>query len=185
MIASPCLSHGAKMYGMGGVEGATGLQGVLLPSPPGLAGVMHTLRAMRSLVDAGRVMPIIRQQAVALTAYLPQKDYISEIRAIFDYVCDEIRYVRDVFGVETLHSPDVILRLKSGDCDDKSVLLASMLESIGHRCVFVSCGPAPDKMVHVYVRAWCRGKWIDCDATEPHPLGWRPKMPFEIVFPAM
>lgn len=171
------------MYCAGGTLGGVELQGAMLPTAGGIAGTRQTLERMRQLADVGRVMPSIRQKAASLCSGLRQKDYAGELSAIFYYVRDSIRYTRDVFSVETLHSPDVILRDGAGDCDDKSVLLCSMLESIGFRCVFVACGRKPNAMSHVYVRAFLRGEWISLDATEPHPPGWQPKLPYELVYP--
>ncbi len=48
------------------------------------------------------------------------------------FVRDNIRYIKDIRDVETVAYPDITLQQGQGDCDDKSVLLASLLESIGH-----------------------------------------------------
>lgn len=131
---------------------------------------------MAELVKAGKKNPAVRQRATNLTQDLKQKDRLGEIRALFDYVQNAIRYVRDIRNVETLHFPEQIMSQEYGDCDDKSVLLASLLESIGHPTRFVAVGFQPDKYSHVFVdtRLGPANKWLSLDATEPHPMGWRP-----------
>jgi hypothetical protein len=51
--------------------------------------------------------------------------------AIGEWVQDNIYYVHE--GRETFQRPETTLRLRAGDCDDFSVLIASMLGTIGIR----------------------------------------------------
>lgn len=123
----------------------------------------------------GKKQPVIRAKALSLTQDLPQKDKLGEIRALFDYVQNGIRYVRDITNVETLYYPEQVMYQESGDCDDKSVLLASLLESIGHPTRFVAVGFQPGHFSHVFVDTIVgNGKWLSLDTTEPQPMGWRP-----------
>lgn len=164
----------------GAAESAQGMAGLVCETPNGIAGIRQTLRTMSLIVDRAKVTPAIRAKAVELCSGIPPKDYRAEAETLFLFVRDQVRYVRDVSSVETLHDPALILRTMAGDCDDKSMLLASLLESIGARTAFVACGPGPLRMVHVYVRVLVRGKWIGADATEPRPFGWEPKFPYHI-----
>ena len=145
--------------------------------PSGPAGTRQTLNIMRSLTRAGKKTPAVRQTAVVLTQGLPQKDYYSEILALYNFVRDRIRYVRDIRDVETLHTPELILQNKQGDCDDKSVLLASLLESLGHRTQFVAVGFQPNRYSHVLVEVFNTktGQWLPLETTEPVEPGWQPK----------
>lgn len=115
----------------------------------------------------------IRNLATSLTGNLMQKDYEGEGRACLGFVRDRIRYVRDIAGVETLHDPVTLLRVGSGDCDDKSILLASLLLSIGHKVRFVAIAFRPDQFSHVWVQAFCHGRWVDLEPTEPIQYGER------------
>ena len=64
---------------------------------------------------------------------------------------DNVQYVRDVRGVETLATPIKTLETMQGDCDDQAVLLASLLESIGHPTRFVAMAQtALGPFVHVF-----------------------------------
>lgn len=140
---------------------------------------------MRNLVHSGKKSPRVRQTAVLLTQNLPQKDHEEEIKVLYRFVRDRIRYVRDVRGVETLHTADRILENKQGDCDDKSILLASLLESLGHTTRFTAIGFSPSKKLfgkmtspgysHVLPEVLLRnGDWLALETTEPVGLGWFP-----------
>lgn len=141
-----------------------------LPSGP-VESVRATLKTMRQLVHAGKKNPLVLLTARRLVAGLQQKDYVGEVRAIHEFVRDHIRYVKDPRGVETLHTPEKLLELKQGDCDDKSILAAALLESLGHPTRFIACGMKPDIFQHVYVETKVRDKWIGLETTEPWPLG--------------
>lgn len=157
------------------------LTGVVVAIPNGRAGVQATLQAMRQLVQQGKVDPQIRQAAQSVIFLQPEKDYLAEAEAIFQFVRDSIRYTRDVFGVETLQTPQITLATRMGDCDDQSTLLGAMLESVGIPTRFVVAGYNGHDFEHVYLQAWCGG-WIGMDATEPHPMGWEPPQPTVIGY---
>ena len=143
--------------------------------PSGPAGVYHTLRIMRDLTRHGKRDIVIRQKALELTGSLNQKDWLGEVKSLHRFVRDNIRYIKDIRGVETVAYPDITLECAQGDCDDKSVLLASLLESIGHPTRFVAVGFRPENYSHVYVETRMSDKWIGLETTEPVNVGWQPK----------
>lgn len=141
----------------------------------GAAGTWQTIEAMRALVRQGRIDPLVRATAVNLTALLPERDWLHEIQTLFEFVRDRIRYVSDILDVETLHGARQILQMQAGDCDDKSILLASLLESIGHKTRFIVTGyHVPEMFEHVYVGVETPIGLISLDASEPRPMGWEP-----------
>lgn len=138
----------------------------------------ETLRLMRDLTRQYKAASLIRQTAIDLTAPLPPKAWADQVRAVFAYVRDAIRYTRDVRGIETLQTPDATMDIGAGDCDDKSVLLASLLESIGHPTRFVAVGyAAPGEFSHVYVQTRIGPRWISLDPTMNVEAGWSPRDP--------
>jgi hypothetical protein len=153
-----------------------GLPTYIMGIPSGREGVRTTLRLMRQLTRDGKKNPAVRAMAVQLTRTLPQKDFLSEIKKLYEFVRDRIRYVRDTRQVETLHTPEIVLQTGQGDCDDKSVLLASLLESIGHPTRFVAVAKEPGKFCHVFLQTRPIGtkKWISLETTEPVLMGWGP-----------
>jgi transglutaminase-like putative cysteine protease len=147
----------------------------LMSIPPGKEGTKYTLNLMRQLVRQGKKSSAVRQLAVELTSGLKQKDWLGEVSAVHRFVRDSIRYVRDIHGVETLHTVERILSNAAGDCDDKSVLVASLLESLGHPTRFLAIGFKPGSYSHVYPETLIGNKWVTVETTEPVELGWKPK----------
>lgn len=142
--------------------------------PSGEDGTRTTLKLMSGLVKAGKTALPIRQLALSLVHRNGQKDWYGEVRDLHQFVRDHIRYVKDIRGVETLQTPEKTLEIGQGDCDDKSTLLAALLESIGHPTKFIAVGFAPKQYVHVLVATKIGPRWIPLETTEPQEVGWFP-----------
>jgi hypothetical protein len=156
--------------------------------PPGYAGTKKTVDEIQFLIRSGAKDFYVRQKAidVLLECGVPQKDYLGEINAVFEWVQRNVRYTKDPFKVEVLHSARRMLELRAGDCDDMAILLGAMLEAIGHPVRLVLTGPTPQRpslFTHIYVEAWCQGQWIPLDPTMPHPMGWAPRALVKQVTP--
>lgn len=121
---------------------------------------------MSRLTKWGRTQPAIRQKALELTRNIPPKNWAAQVNALFEFVRDSVRYTRDVRCVETLAEPTQTLRQMQGDCDDKAVLLASLLESIGHPTRFVAVGSTPGRFSHVIPQTLLGRRWVWLETTE-------------------
>jgi hypothetical protein len=112
------------------------------------------------------------------------KDYRCEAESIFYWVTENIKFLRDTHGVERLESPIVALDTGFGDCDCLTILLSSLLQSIGHptRIVLIATrSTRPKAFNHVFTEVrvpqngkkdgipipGTREKWI---ALDPTPL---------------
>lgn len=154
------------------------LTGVSVQIRGGLAGVHQTLAQMRRLVREYRTDAQLRQAATSIVFLTPERNQLAEVDALFSWVQEHVRYVRDVHEVETLSSPDKTMQGLVGDCDDQATLLATLLESVGYPTRFVATGYTyPDQLEHVYLQVFVDGDWIDLDPTERMPLGWAPPDP--------
>ncbi|MBX3227725.1 MAG: transglutaminase domain-containing protein [Labilithrix sp.] len=72
----------------------------------------------------------VRRLAAELTKGKKTRD--EKLRALFDFVADDIRYVNYVSGEWWLpNRPQQLLARREGDCDDKAILLITLLRSIG------------------------------------------------------
>ena len=121
----------------------------------------------------------VRQKAIQIfRAYqVRPKDRFGEVGALFDFVRRNIRYTRDIFRVELLHSARRMLEIRAGDCDDMTILLGAMLVATGHPVRLILAGFRRDKphaYSHIYPEVNIRGRWIPIDATVEKPLGWAP-----------
>jgi hypothetical protein len=72
----------------------------------------------------------VRELAQKLTRGKSTRD--EKVRALFDFVADDIRYVNYVSGEWWLpNRPQQLLARREGDCDDKALLLITLLSAIG------------------------------------------------------
>ncbi|WP_437674449.1 transglutaminase domain-containing protein [Sorangium sp. So ce131] len=72
----------------------------------------------------------VRRLAAELTKGKATRE--EKLRALFDFVADDIRYVNFVSGEWWLpNRPQELLARRQGDCDDKAMLLITLLKSIG------------------------------------------------------
>lgn len=144
--------------------------------PSGREGIKATLQLMSRITRQSKKDAGIRELAGQLVRDLPQYDKVGEIRALHAFVRDHIRYTNDIRGVETIQTPRVTLETGVGDCDDKSTLLASLLEAIGKATRFVAVGFGEGGgHSHVLVEVLTRkGRWIPLETIKPVEPGWYP-----------
>jgi len=147
--------------------------------PTGWSGTQQTVEHVQALIRSGAKDFYVRQKAIdiLLEKQVKPKDYLAEMKALFEWVQQHIRYTKDTVQVEVLHSAKRMLELRAGDCDDMAILLGAMLEAIGHPVRLALSGPDPlrqDLFTHIYLEVFHKGDWIPLDATMPHPMGWAP-----------
>lgn len=143
--------------------------------PSGIGGVIATLDEMVKQSRAGKKALPVRMAALGAVADVPGKSYREEARAVQQWVRDGIRYVKDIRDIETLSDPVTTLEIGQGDCDDKSLLVSAMLESLGHPTRFVAVAFRPGLYEHVYVETKIGRDWESVETTEPVEFGWHPR----------
>jgi len=126
--------------------------------PSGFRGTDETVRLMSGLSHGrwGARSPKIRALAINILRQrgVPEKKYPAEMVALYEWTRDRIRYTRDVAGQETLSPPEeVAFNSMAGDCDDKSMLLAALLGSVGIATRYKVIGVTRTSYSHVYLQA--------------------------------
>lgn len=142
--------------------------------PDGVAGIKLTLDLMAEMARRGRESWKVRRLAENLVHGVSQKNYLEEVRKIQEWVRDNIRYTRDIRDVETLAPAEFTISRGMGDCDDKALLVATLLEAVGHHTRFVAVGRRMNDYEHVLVEVNINGTWVPVETTENVPLGWYP-----------
>ncbi len=109
---------------------------------------------MRRFAHKGKSDLEVRQLVETICKDLVQGDYAGEVLAIYYWVCQNIRYMRDIHDVEFVKEPRQIVATKSGDCDDIATLLAAMCMTCGNTCEFLlaSYSPSQTMPTHVFLR---------------------------------
>lgn len=157
--------------------------------PAGDAGTARTLDIMRSLARDGAKQVEVREAAISIVreAGARPHDRWGELRALFHWVRDRVRFTADVAGVETLQGPRYTLHSMAGDCDDRATLLVALARSIGIpadlRFRVIAANPrVPRGFSHVYVVARMGGKSVPMDPTySVNRLGWQHPNPFRVA----
>lgn len=109
----------------------------------------------------------------------PEKDASAEIRTIFAYVRNNVRYTGDIHNVDTFQTAARTLEIGVGDCDDAAVLLATLFAAAGYPVKFrvIQARGEPD-WSHIFVLVGLPPdnprEWIALDATVRQPAGWHP-----------
>ena len=156
--------------------------------PEGYRGTLQTVEHICDLIKQGAKDFHVRQTAIHILRQreVKPKDYLGEIKALFEWVQQHVRYSKDTFRVEVLHSANRMLELRAGDCDDMAILLGAMLEAIGHPVRLVLTGSNPlrrDLFSHIYLEVSHKSRWIPLDATMSHPMGWAPRTLVKTIIP--
>jgi transglutaminase-like putative cysteine protease len=156
--------------------------------PSGEAGVAATLQIMVQLVLEYRASPVVRVTAQTIVKDCPNRDRVCQVKAIHAFVRDHIKYLPDVRDVETIQTPEYTLKMGSGDCDDQSVLVGSLLESVGLQVRFLAIAVRGGDFSHVSCQVLLGTRWVNLEtilptipeawhtlpAGTPTPIGWFP-----------
>jgi hypothetical protein len=134
-----------------------------MPLLNGDAGVAQTIDQMRSLVDDALRDPSILRLAKDIVRNVPAFEDYSEAQALYNYVRSNIRFTKDPVNKETLYPPAELLQIRSGDCDDISMLLGTLLMAVGYPARLMTVAANGDDFSHVYVEAQINGQWIPMD----------------------
>lgn len=160
----------------------------------GEAAIHNTATKMRDIINESGKNPYIRRWAerILSQANIPAYDWIGEAKAIHNWVRDNVRYTHDPRGIEYLQTPPTMLKLieqnerPMGDCDDMTMLVLSLLKSIGYEVGLKIAAYRKDgRFQHVYgmVRVpvgrptpeglTTKDIWIPSDTIKPEKqLGW-------------
>jgi transglutaminase-like putative cysteine protease len=125
-------------------------------------GTTQTIKEMRRLALAAQTHWPLRQIVEKTCRHLRQKDYLSELVALYYFVCQRVRYQRDPLTVELVKTPEATLRTGVGDCDDMATLLAALALLSGAKARFVTVGfRRRGPFTHVY-----------CEGLDPRTNRW-------------
>jgi hypothetical protein len=140
------------------------------PLLSGEAGTKQTIDVMRKLVDqAVGDQNFVRQAIEIVRNVLPYNDY-GEASAVYEWVKRNIRYTKDPVTKEKLYPPAELLKIRAGDCDDISMLMAAFMIALGYPARLATIAASaenPNEFSHVYAEAEVpagSGQWVPMDA---------------------
>jgi transglutaminase-like putative cysteine protease len=117
---------------------------------------------MRQLALAAQTDWPLRHLVENICRHIRPKDYLSEMVALYHFVCRAVRYQRDPATVELVKTPRATLETGVGDCDDIATLLAALILLCGSQARFVTVGfRHHGPFTHVY-----------CEGLDPRTKRW-------------
>lgn len=130
---------------------------------------------MRRFVRRDVVFDIgLRDFALGLLRGVRGHDHGGEIKRLFEYVRDEITYRKHPVDVQLVPDARRTLARGVGDCVGKSVLLCSLLGSVGHVTRFRTLSQFPPFFNHINPEVDTPRGWVPLDPTPPSaPVGWQ------------
>lgn len=117
------------------------------------ATVEQTTSIMNALVERHKTDVQVRIDVadIVRSHRLRDGDVRGLCDAVYQWVRARVRYWKDTAGVETIQSPNITLALGIGDCDDLSVLAATILQAAGVKTNWLLIGYTADYPEHVCV----------------------------------
>lgn len=152
-----------------------------IPLPDGDEATFITLEKMRDAVwglippdYSGVNDPFNLRAARSITASA-NHDAKAQIAALFNWVITNITYEPHPLNQQTLQDARRTIELRKGDCVSLSVLLATLLASIGYTSRFVTQWVNGEEASHVYIEVHMPdGEWLALDTVaKDQPMGWR------------
>jgi transglutaminase-like putative cysteine protease len=104
---------------------------------------------------------------------IPERNPVALARGFQKYVQENIKFFRE--SPERFVSPLRTLQWGIGDCDDKTIVLATLLRTfrLPVRLKFIRFVSAKTKkrVSHVYPQVGIEGKWITLETVQKWPIG--------------
>ena len=91
---------------------------------------------------------------------------LGKARAIYNWIKQNIHYVRDPDGLDIYTRPSVLIDLGRGDCDDSATLYATLAGIVGVPTKLKIITQDQKVWSHVYPIS-LNGKWLAYDAAAP------------------
>lgn len=107
---------------------------------------------------------------------------LSGIVKAYDFVKDRVKFEEEPFGEDNYQHPLLTLKLGSGDCEDHTMLLGSLLKAQGYQ-VGVKFVPRGGNNYHVYPVVETPEGRLPLDTTIKEPIGSEVKARWSKIYP--
>lgn len=146
--------------------------------------IKDRVRLIQNLIEDSVKDPAMRELSLKITNSCPDRDGECETKMIYEWIRNNVRYTGDVApikmkngqveGIDLFQSARRTVQFKGGDCDDQSILGATLLSLSGIPArlrITKPEGAGPDDWAHIYVMAGLPKtnpkKWVSVDTTLP------------------
>ena len=128
-------------------------------------------------INVGKRDQVIRRIAASVIKSLPPRQWDISAKALFEWTRKNVRYTLDPAGVELFQKASRSVDIGIGDCDDQTIVLGSLLQSVGVPVRLRVIGlKGRDKFQHIYLLfglpPHAPQKWTPLDPSRPEAAGW-------------
>lgn len=148
--------------------------------PPGDLGTFYTLSHMAGFVRRDAADPELRSYAEQVVAGTQPHDFEAEVKSVFNYVRG-LPYRKHPVDLQKVIDARSAIAATYLDCVSKSVLLATLLGSLGHISRFAVVRQTGGEFDHVYVETLVGGKWTALDPTPDQNSGGYADVGYEVA----
>lgn len=159
--------------------------------------IEERLASIQALIEKSVQDGEMRKLALSITSRCPERDQVCEAKAIYDAVKSRVRYTGDVGpirhadgtveGIDLYQSARRTWEMRGGDCDDQSILNATLLALNGIEPILRVVRQKQDNdWSHIYAAARINGRVLALDSTLPGKDKFGVELPIakHIDFPA-
>ncbi len=126
-----------------------------------------TINDIIEIINQDRLDPYVRQKAIEIIreAGVKDRDTYGIIKAIYEYLQDNVSYVEDPKDVEFMQRTRRLLeKTRAGDCDDFTIAGASLLLSLNIDVKLKVVGTESSSYFnHIYIIVKDKSEWIPFD----------------------
>ena len=141
---------------------------------------LNTLQIMKKVIHESAKNPYVRRYAEYITDSVSCCKF-SQMDTILTFVQEHVKYISNPRYYQYIKTPSVLLKQidqnlpTAGACSDLTILLLSLLESIGFKTAIIAVSYEPSKKLqHVYGIAKNQSQWYPMDPTNSSaPVGWQ------------
>lgn len=128
-------------------------------------------------IQVGKRNSDVRQIAADALKGVPPRQWDKSAKALFEWTRENVRYTLDPHGVELFQSAARSAQVGIGDCDDQSIMLSSLLQTVGIPVRLRVISLKGQKVFqHIYVLAGLPPnrptKWVPLDPSRAEAAGW-------------
>ena len=142
-------------------------------------GTAQTLLIMSRIVNESLLDPYVNEYTKKVVQYANPRNNLEMAQMINDFLNEHFMFFRDPSGVELLRTPRYMLEkidkqfYYQADCDDFSILAASLAKSAGMPATFVVLGfpQSQGEYAHVFTISKINDKWYPYDRNVQYPPG--------------
>ncbi len=141
----------------------------------GEKGTEKTIQKILDKIYEGTKDPVIILKAREIVRDSGAQDAFERARAIFKWIKRNIAYIKDPKGLELLRPARRILESRIGDCDEHTILAASLFRAAGLPVALkvISTFKNPNEYTHIYPLVKTNSLWFAADTTlKESYFGW-------------